>query len=609
MSKEEELPNEGKTITFLVRMEEVTDQILPHVKERMDRHARQAKVRALSSEIARKAAKGTAYHARVRSMFNDNRFFLFLTETYRDVRLVGAPPESIGKFGGDTDNWVWPRHTGDFSLYRVYTGPDGKPADYHPDNIPLKSKHYLPVSLAGYEKGDFAMILGYPGSTDRYLTSWEVEELLELTHPNRVKIRGLKLALQKEDMLASDRVRLQYAAKYSGASNYYKYSIGQSKGLKRLKVVERKRVQEAKFAQWIEEDSGRSQVYAGALDEIREVVEERHELVKAEQYLYEVVGRGQGMESAYFARNLQALEGALVNSVDQPEALEEAIETLKVQAGRFYKDYHAPTDRKVMTALINLLMEDVEESYLPFHIQDINTDFKGDVDKYVDHYFKHSMVVDPDEFYAFLEHPKLSVLRKDPAYVASIGAKKQLELRGQLRRLNQQAERGSRLYMKGLMEMNPDRVFYSDANSTLRLTYGTVGDYRPRDGVKYAHYTSVEGILEKEDPERPEFVVPAKLRQLIQEGDFGPYGDQGNLKVCLTTDNDITGGNSGSPLINARGELIGLAFDGNWEAMSGDIAFETELQKTISVDIRYVLFIIDKFAGAGHLIEEMTLQP
>ncbi len=606
MTLDEELPNEGKTITFLIRMEEITDQIVPELNEGMTQAERSSKIRFLSRSIVSKATEGTHYDARIRDMFNGNRFFLFVSETFSDVRLVGAPPESIGKYGGDTDNWMWPRHTGDFSLFRVYTGPDGKPADYSPDNIPLKSKHYLPVSLKGYEKDDFTMVLGYPGRTDRYMTSWEIRELLEITHPNRIRIRGIKQKLQMEDMQADEKVRLQYAAKYSRSSNYWKYSIGQSNGLRRLKVVSKKQKQEEAFEAWVNQNDARMELYGNALKDIKQAVEGRKEIGNAMQYLEEVLFRG-GMESVDFATNLRILEGVMAQPDPDQEEITAVATDLKEFSADFYKDYNPSTDKKVMAAMIRLLIEEVDDQYLPANILEVKNKYKGDVDKYVEKYFKKSVVTDQEKFLAFMDNPSLKVLRKDQAYNAAVAAAKYFEVQGKFDRFNEPYERGSRLYLKGLVEMYPHKDFYSDANSTMRMNYGMVGDYIPRDAVLYTHYTTLGGVMEKEDPSNFEFIVTDKLKELYAEKDFGPYGEDGRLNVCFTSNNDITGGNSGSPVINANGELIGLAFDGNWEAMSGDVAFETELQKCINVDIRYVLFIIDKYAGADHLIEEMNL--
>ncbi|MFO7671624.1 MAG: S46 family peptidase [Bacteroidales bacterium] len=607
MTRAEELPNKGKTISFMVRMEEVTDRFTNEINEEMDPHARSARIRSLSAAIESEATRNNEYEAYVSSLYNDNRFFLFVMETYRDVRLVGAPPEAIGKYGGDTDNWVWPRHTGDFSMFRVYTAPDGKPADYSPDNVPMKSKSYLPISLKGYEKNDFAMVMGFPGSTDRYLTSWEIDELLQITHPNRIRIRGIKQDLQMEDMRADEKVRLQYAAKFANSANYWKYSIGQAEGLKNLNVLEKKQNLEAQFTEWVNLDEARIKLYGNVLSEIRTSVAERKELQNAAQYLYETISRGGGMESVYFSRHLDALQSALENAKERPQYLEEILEAVRMEAAAFYKDYNPPTDKKVMAEMIRLLIEELDDAYLPVNIIQVKEKYKGNIERYVDHYFKKSFVVDEDKFNAFIDDPSLKVLQKDPAFMAYLASRKIIEVNGNLSDYLRRSEEVSRLYLKGLMEMQPGKDFYSDANSTMRLTYGTVGDYIPRDAVHYAHYTTMEGIMEKEDPGSYEFIVPEKLKELYKKKDYVPYGSDGTLYICFTTNNDITGGNSGSPVINSHGELIGLAFDGNWEAMSGDIAFEPEIQKCINVDIRYVLFIIDKLAGAGHLVEEMTL--
>jgi hypothetical protein len=610
MTREEELPNEGKTITFLVRMEEVTDQIVPELADAINENERDSKIRILSGAITSSATEGTHYEARVRSLFNGNRYFLFVTETFMDVRLVGAPPESIGKYGGDTDNWMWPRHTGDFSMFRVYTGPDGKPAEYSPENIPFQSKHYLPVSLNGYEKGDFTMVLGYPGSTNRYMTSWEVQELLDVVHPDRILIRGLKQELMMEDMTADEQVRIQYAAKYYSSTNYYKYSIGQSKGLRDLKILEKKQEQERAFTEWVEQDAGRKAIYGEALELISDAVEGRKELINASQYLAETILRSDydgGMEAVNFARNLQVLERALAKEQPDQAEISYVAERLAAYSADFYKDYNPSTDQKVMKALIDLLIEDLDDRYLPDNILEVKTRYKGNTEKYVEQFFKKSFVPDQMKFLAFLENPTLKELRKDPAYQAGLAASKYMEIRGMLADYGDAFDKGSRLYLQGLIEMYPEKEFYSDANSTMRMNYGTVGDYSPRDAVIYLHETTLEGVMEKEDPENFEFIVPPKLKELYLSKDYGRYGENGKLKVCFTSNNDTTGGNSGSPVINSKGELIGLVFDGNWESMSGDVAFETELQKCINVDIRYVLFVIDKFAGATHLVEEMTI--
>jgi hypothetical protein len=606
MTREEELPNEGKTISFLVRMEEITDQVMAGIVDDMGPDERATAMREVIGRIRSEATEGTHYEAQVRPMFAGNRYFLFVIETFRDVRLVGAPPESIGKFGADTDNWMWPRHTGDFSIFRVYTGPDGKPADYSPENIPLKPKHFLPVSLNGYEKEDFSMVLGFPGGTTRYMTSFEAQRLLDIDHPTRIKIRGIKQEIMMADMQADPKVRIQYSSKYSRSSNYWKYSIGQSQGLENLQVVDKKKAQEAAFDLWVHENQDREEMYGDALDMIRTGVEDSRVYEHAWQYLLECIYLG--MESVNQGFALRELHGVLSQDEVNQEALDAITAGMKESAADFYKDYNAPTDKKIMKAMLHLLLEDVDPQYLPDFVTQVNSKYKGNIDKYVDKYFDKSIIVDQERFMEFLDDPSLRKLEKDPTYIAvSTFFEKFNTMRAAMMAYSEKIQEGSRLYIKGLIEMYPGRDFYPDANSTMRLTYGTVGDYEPRDAVLYEHYTTLEGVMEKEDPDNYEFVVSPKLKELYKTKDYGPYGVDGVMPVCFTTNNDITGGNSGSPVINAKGELIGVAFDGNWEAMSGDVAFEPELQKCINVDIRYVLFVIDKYAGATHLIEEMKL--
>lgn len=606
MTRAEELPNPGKTVSFVIRIEEVTDQILPKLKDGLSGVILDRTVENLSKDITKKATEGTTYEAFVRSFFNGNRFFLVVLETYKDVRLVGAPPESIGKFGADTDNWMWPRHTGDFSIFRVYTAPDGKPAEYSPENIPLKPKHYLPVSLKGYDKEAFAMIMGYPGSTDRYMTSFEVNEILAIEHPNRIKIRGIKQDIMLKDMQASDKVRIQYSSKYSRSSNYWKYSIGQSEGLKKLNVYDRKKELESKFTAWVNADENRKAKYGNALSMIEKGVQGRKEFTNARQYAFETMY--QGMESVAFAMQFMALQNLMSEHPELKDSIMKVAQGLKPAVDEFYKDYNLATDKKVTLAMLELFYKDVPAEYQPEHFSAIRTKYKGNLDKYNEMFYKKSIFPYREKLEAFLANPNIKVLDKDPAYVAAVSMIN--AIRGYYKNGAESdglVDQGRKLWLAGLMEMMPDKNFYPDANSTLRLTYGKVGDYQPRDGVRYSYYTTLTGVMEKEDPNNWEFVVSDRLKELYKSKDYGRYGVNGELPLCFTTNNDITGGNSGSPVMNSKGELIGIAFDGNWEAMSGDIAFEPELQKCINVDIRYVLFVIDKYAGAGHLVDEMTL--
>ena len=601
----EELPAEGIKVTFLKYMEDVTTQALEGVTSEMTEEEREAKINTNSKAIATKAAEGNHYKTMVRDYFNGNQFFLVVYEVFEDVRLVGTPPSSIGKFGHDTDNWMWPRHTGDFSMFRVYADKDGKPAKYSKDNVPFKPAHHLPISLKGVEMEDFAMTIGFPGSTDRYLTSWGIEERMNIINQSRIVPRGIKQDIWLADMKADEKVNIQYASKYAGSSNYWKNSIGMNRGLEKLNVLDQKRALENTFAQWVAADQNRKAEYGEVLPSLQKNYTEQAPFLKANQFLREcMIG---GTEIYYFALRAGALKKALENG--NAEEIETAKKSLDETGKAFYKNYYNKTDEKVMGALLKLYHDDIDKTYHPAFFAMIAKKYKGDFSKYAADLFKKSIFADEARFNSFIANPSLKALSSDAAFTgaeAIIAVNRQLAEK--LQATSQVIERSNRLFLKGLMEMQNNRTFYPDANFTMRLSYGKVGNYEPKDGVIYKHYTTLTGVMEKEDPNNWEFVVSPKLKELYKNKDFGQYADKdGYMPVCFTTDNDITGGNSGSPVINANGELFGLAFDGNWEAMSGDIAFETQLQKCINVDIRYVLFIIDKYAGASNLIEEMTL--
>ncbi|MGM0407570.1 MAG: S46 family peptidase [Bacteroidota bacterium] len=605
MSKDEEIPTPGLTATFLVRIEDVTAEVYTELNDEMTETERQEAVRSQGQKIASKATEDTHYSARVQSFFGGNKYYLLVYETYKDVRMVGAPPSSIGKFGADTDNWMWPRHTGDFSLFRIYADKDNKPAEYSKDNVPYQPKHHLPVSTKGVEKNDFAMILGYPGGTQRYMTSWEVNERMKLTNANRIYIRGIRQDIILEDMLADDEVRIKYSSKYSGSTNYWKNSIGMNKALKRLKIYDQKVEEEKAFMDWVNESADRKEKYGNALSLIENSVKERKDYVHVTQYISETLLRGTELMS--FSSRFSNYEDVFES--DDEEKINEAVAKIKDMARSFYKDYNAPTDQKVAKAMFKTFAQHVDESYQPEIFNTIETKYKNDYAKYIDNVFNKSMFTDSTKLWAFLEKPSTKKLKKDPAYIASQSIyKKYRELSDKLEPLYTDFDKGHRLYVMGIMDMKEGKAIYPDANFTMRLTYGEILDYYPMDAVHYEYITTLKGVMEKEDPDNWEFVVPEKLKDLYKNKDFGPYAmKDGQMPVAFISTNDITGGNSGSPVINGKGELIGTAFDGNWEAMSGDIVFEPELQRTISVDIRYVLFIIDKFAGAKNLIDEMTI--
>ncbi|MEQ9442575.1 MAG: S46 family peptidase, partial [Cyclobacteriaceae bacterium] len=564
-SHSDELPNEGLYVRFLVRMDDITEQFQQVLSDTLTGQERQAFISQFSQQIEQQASESTGYEASVKSFYAGNEFYLFLYETYQDVRLVGAPPESIGKFGGDTDNWMWPRHTGDFSLFRIYTGPDGKPAEYSPDNIPLEPKYHLPISLSGVKEGDFAMIFGFPGSTDRYLTSSGVQFALDITNPTRVKIRDKRLSLLKEDMDADEALRIKYASKYAQVSNYWKYFIGQSQGLENLNVVEKKQQIEKDFSEWIARQPQQRAQYKTVLSSIEQDYEQLREVQKSYLYLSEAVF---GTEILPFTYQFTRLAG-LLGGESPGEELEATIASLREAAKEHFKDYNAPTDQKVFAALLKMYSQDVPTDQLPPVFEKVQKKYKGNFSKWAAQVFEKSIFASQQNTTAFLDEPSLKVLEKDPAFQAieSFMGNDFENIAPLLQGTHGDLDNNNRLFVAGLREMNPDKQYYPDANSTLRLTYGTVQSYEPRDGVMYEYMTTLEGVAEKRDPDDMEFQVPDKLMQLYHEKDYGQYGIDGEMPVCFITNNDITGGNSGSPVINGQGQLIGTAFDGNWEAM------------------------------------------
>ena len=606
----DEIPTPGLSVYFLEEITDVSDQFIPVLNALATEKERQTKTEELIKQITQSAATGKHRRVVVQPFFYGNAFYKLVYTTYPDVRFVGAPPSSIGKFGADTDNWMWPRHTGDFSLFRVYADREGNPADYSPDNVPYTPKHYFPISLAGVQPGDFAMVMGYPGSTARYYTSWQVDERINVSNSLRIKIRGVRQELMMDDMLADRQVRIQYATKYAGSSNYWKNAIGMNRALQKLGVVDRRRVQEASFAEWANADPERASRYGEALDLIRRAVEGREKGQRSLTVLNECLSRGS--EIVGFAQTFVNYYNLLKRaSADARDSLQLARmrEAFPKRMTRFFKDYHAPTDKKISAALFQLYAEmDAPSSAELF--PSVKKKYRGDFGRFTDALFRRTAMTDSHRLKTLLENAQTDVkaLENDPVFALALAvSKKEQSLRHDVAPFNEQLDKGARLYMAGLMEMTPDQPLYPEANFTMRLTYGQVKSYQPADGVINDYRTTLKGVMEKEDPDNWEFTVPEKLKALYRAGDFGIYGENGEMPVNFIFNGDITGGNSGSPALNARGELIGVAFDGNWEAMSGDIAFEPTLQRCINVDIRYVLFIIDKFAGATRLIDEMTL--
>jgi len=605
-NKKEEIPIQGLSVKFLVRMIDATEKVLDSITSEMTEEERNNIIKKNSQILVEEATKDTHYNAIIESFFGGNEYYLFVYETYTDVRLAGTPPEAIGKFGSDTDNWMWPRHTGDFSMFRVYSNAGGEPAVYSEENVPLKPKHYLPISIAGVKEGDFAMIMGYPGSTQRYLSSYGVDLAINQTNMTIVNIRAEKLRIMREGMDADEAVRLQYASKYARTANYWKYFIGQTKGLKNLNVKDKKLAEEAEFSNWVNQNPVAKEKYGEALPLISNAYDEIEKTNLTKWYFREAIYYGP--EILRYANSFKKLSKLLNDKEAKAEDIEKAIDKLKAGVENHFKDYNKSIDHNLYASMMRMYNKNVPIDQQPVYLLEMDDKYKGDFDAYADDVFEKTMFADKDKVVEFLNDPNKKKLSKDPVLIAiKAFGEKYKEVMKTSKDADQMLAEGHRLYIAGLREMNSDKNYYPDANFTMRLSYGTVQDYYPADAVHYNYFTTMDGIMEKEDPNNWEFIVPEKLKELYDAKDFGPYADDGVMPVCFLTTHDITGGNSGSPVINDNGELIGLAFDGNWEAMSGDIAFEPELQRTINVDIRYVMLIIDKFAGAKNLIEEMTI--
>jgi len=599
-NRDEELPAKGLSVTFLDRFEDVTKAVTDAMATATDPKTKDAAFATISDKLTAKAVEGNKYlKARVVSFFGDNQYYMVVTKTYSDIRFVGAPPSSIGKFGADTDNWMWPRHTGDFSMFRIYVDKDNNPAEYAKDNVPYQPKKYLTISLKGVSQNDPAMIIGYPGRTNRFMTSYEVKETSGITNAVIILVRGVRQNVLMADMEADPKIRLQYSSKYAGSSNFWKKAIGMNETFAKLKVMDRRAAEEKTFTEWVAADPARIEKYGKALSDIMSAIEGRAKLQMISRYYMEALGSIE-------------LTSAANRFAPRPEGSERGGQG----GGRggyfggtpadFYKDYSVSTDKKVAKALIALFKEKVPATDLPAFYKTIDTEYNGNINAYVDMMFDNSVFTSEAKLNAALAGDKKAI-EKDPALLAAkdISASMMKYMRD-LEKYRTQYSQGQKQYIAGMLEMKAGQAIYPDANSTMRLTYGKVLNYSPKDGVIYDYVTTMDGVMQKEDPKNWEFVVPAKLKELYNAKDFGQYAmKDGRMPVAFLTNNDITGGNSGSPVMNKKGELIGTAFDGNWESMSSDIIFEPSLQRCINVDIRYTLFIMDKFGGAGWLLNEM----
>ena len=600
LNKDEELPNQGLTVSFLAMLEDVTEAVL---KDVVDEDTREDVINNNIKEIIKERKGDRNVEIEIVPFYSGNQYILFEYDVYEDVRLVCCPPWGIGKYGADTDNWTWPRHKGDFNIFRVYTDKDGKPAKYSEDNVPMKSKHYLPINIKGVKQGDYAMILGYPGSTDRYSTSYTVKNIVDYEGPSIVNCRTAKLNEYRKHMDADPEVFIKYASKQASVSNYWKYYIGQVKQLKRNHVYERRLEQENAFREWVAADKARQAEYGAIWTDIEKKWAMMGEIQNAFVYLREAGWNGG--EAVSFSRRFKKVND-MIKVKEDKEKISQNVENIRKASDAFFKDYDMALDKDVTIALLNLFYNDIE-NYVPDMVATIGEKNNGDFTAWVEEAFQKSIFTDKERMEKWFNKPKR--LDKDPIYALAMSfVNEYFDVYDIYERANITGNYGERLYMKGLMEMQTERNFYPDANFTMRLTYGTVEPYKGADAVNYNYFTTMDGVMAKYIPGNWEFDIPQDVLTLYENRDYGRYADEnGQLIVNFITTNDITGGNSGSPVINGEGELIGLAFDGNWEAMSGDIMFEKNVQRTICMDARYLLWCIEKVGKATNIINELTV--
>ena len=611
MSREQELPCEGLTITFIDRILYVTDYVQEQLKKDEDPEGLNYLSPSYLSTVAKRFAKKEDIKTddftvlELKPFYGANKYYLFVKTVYKDIRMVGAPPSSIGKFGADTDNWMWPRHCGDFSIFRIYASKDGKPANYAADNVPLKVKKHLAINMNGIKEGDFTFVMGFPGRNWRYMISDEVEERMQTTNFMRDTVRGVRLRVLGEEMAKDAKTRIQYAAKYASSANYWKNAIGMNEGLVSLKVLDRKKDEQKRLLAFGDETGNES--YRQAYESIKQIVAKRHDAVYHQQAIYEALMLGTEFSKIPDTdKLLEALEK------NDKKGVKAAITALQEQGKKFFnKDYSTVVDRKVSKQLLALYAQLIPAGQRISIFKVIDGQFAGSTDAFVDACFDRSIFRSSKALAAFLQNPSADKLKKDLMVQYAKSVKEGYKATDEAMKAETNAyNRAHKTWVAGMLALKQKegKAIYPDANSTLRLTYGKIGSYEPADGKEYLYYTTLKGVMEKEDPENPEFVVSPKLKELYEKKDFGPYAmADGRMPVCFVTATDNTGGNSGSPVFNSKGELIGVGFDRNYEGLTGDIAYNPQLQRAACVDIRYVLFVIDKYAGAKHLIDELTI--
>jgi len=605
-TRQEELPNGDLSVRFLNRMEDVSAEIMAGTENKPKDSVTVIMNRNIKKITAKAAEKGR-YEASIQPLFYGNQYFLYVYEVFSDVRLVGAPPSAVGKFGGDTDNWMWPRHTGDFSYFRIYANKDNQPAKYSPDNVPYKPKKFFKISIKGIRENDFTLVFGYPGRTQEYLPSQAIQQIMQQGDPDKIKIRDIKLGILAADMDKDPKVRIQYAAKYANTSNAWKKWQGEVKGLKRLNAVDQKQKFEQQFKSWIENSADRKSRYAEVLPNFEKLYAQNAVYAKSFDYYGEIVQRGTDIFS------IVSLFDALkpIWATAKPEDQQKIQKNILLKIEEYFNEYNQSTDEKVFSALLSLYAKDVDPKFLP-------EDFKKLMEKMspedlIGKVYRKSVFSNHDKLIklaASLNTKTFAALSKDPAYNIFVGLKKQFEekVNPNYLAVQKQLDENMKTYVAGIMEMQQDKAMWPDANKTLRVSYGRVEGFEPMDGVSYTYFSTIDGIMQKDNPKIYDYNVPQKLRDLYLQKDYGRYGQNGNMPVCFTASNHTTGGNSGSPVIDANGNLIGVNFDRCWEGTMSDLMFDPDRCRNIILDIRYALFVTDKLSGAGYLLNEMSIE-
>ena len=607
-SKQEEIPMEGLTVTFLVYMEDVTDQVLAGVTAQDKESDRQMKIKENIAKVTKKATDGNGYKAQIKPFYYGNQYFMFVTETYNDIRLVGVPPESIGKFGGDSDNWMWPRHTGDFSLYRIYTGKDGKPADYSKDNIPMKPKQYFPVSIKGVQENDFTLVFGYPGTTRQFLISDGVNAVANIQNPIAIQARTIRLDAMKKQMNLDPRIRLMYSAKANGISNGWKKWQGESKGIRECDVIGKKQAQEKEFQQWVNADPKRKAEYGTLLQDMKKVYDSYNNNLQMVTYINEYLFGVELMEEVVYPYMYNLFE---------VEEVTDATRAKMIDADKSFRaEYFDVIDKECFVELMTYYFTHEKKENIPTSLQKY-IQSEPVVRQMMTALWDNSAKKAP--YFQDAQKYQDFISKASPKQMAKTASNEMvalyLSLFDQYRKAvtkyraeSAELDQYYRTYVKALMEKDKDKTFYPDANLTMRVTYGQVKGFQPADGTDYVYYTTLDGIMEKENPDVYDYQVHPKLKELWQKKDYGRYADKnGKLPVAFIASNHTTGGNSGSPVINGYGQLIGTNFDRVWEGTMSDIWYDVDRCRNISLDARYFLFIVDKFAGAKNIVDEIDV--